>query len=123
MVAAVVWLVVVVGALASLLVLTGWATLPSTGRRAVGSPSRGRADVAQALAGARWSAAHDEQDGVTRILLRRSTTGPDGWPLVLEERVFTTIPASAPDWEPRFTEAMAQARYRCEYLNTEDTAG
>jgi hypothetical protein len=122
-VAAVVWLVVVVVALAALLVLTGWVTLPSTGRRAVGSAPRDRAAVAHALADARWSAAHDEQDGVTRILLRRSCTGPDGWPLVLEERVFATIPASAPDWEPRFTEAMAQARYRCEYLNTEDTAG
>ena len=123
MVAAVVWLVVVVVALGALLVWTGRLTLPSTGRRAVGPAPRDRAVVTQALAAARWSAAHDEQDGVTRVLLRRSATGPDGWPLVLEERVFTTFPASAPDWEPRFTEAMAQARYRCEYVNTEDTAG
>ena len=120
-VAAVVWLFVVVVALAAFLVLTGRVTLPSTGRRAV--PPAPRQQVAQALAGARWSAAHDEQDGTTRVLLRRSCTGPDGWPVVLEERVFVTIPSSAPDWEPRFTEAMAQARYRCEYLNTEDAAG
>ena len=123
MVAAVVWLVVVVVALAAFLVLTGRATLPSTGRRALRPSPRSRHEMAQALARARWSAAHDEQEGVTRVLLRRSCTGPDGWPVVLEERVFATIPASAPDWEPRFTEAMAQARYRCEYLNTEDTAG
>jgi hypothetical protein len=120
---AVLWLLVVVGALAAFLVLTGRATLPSTGRREAALAPRRRAEMAQALAVARWSPAHDERDGVTRVLLRRSCTGPDGWPLVLDERVFATIPASAPDWEPRFTEAMAQARYRCEYLNTEDAAG
>jgi hypothetical protein len=119
------WLLVVVVALAALVVLLGRATLPAlpAGRRGTRLPPRRRAEVASALAGARWSAAHDEQDGVTRVLLRRSCTGADGWPLVLEERVFATIPAAAPDWEPRFTEAMAQARYRCDYLNTEDAAG
>jgi hypothetical protein len=42
---------------------------------------------------------------------------------VLEERVFATIPAADPAWEPRFTEAMARARFRCDYLNAEDAAG
>ena len=31
--------------------------------------------------------------------------------MVLVDRVFATIPASDPDWEPRFTEAMAQAPF------------
>jgi hypothetical protein len=119
------WLLVLVVALAALAVLVGRATTPAllTGRRGVRLPGRQRAQLARTLEAARWAAAHDEQDGVTRVLLRRSCTGPDGWPLVLEERVFVTIPASVPDWEPRFTEAMAQARFRCDYLNTEEAAG
>jgi hypothetical protein len=119
------WLLVLVAALAVLAVLLGRATTPAlpTGRRGVRLPARERARFARALETARWAAAHDEQDGTTRVLLRRSCTGPDGWPLVLEERVFATIEASDPDWEPRFTEAMAQARFRCDYLNTEEAAG
>jgi len=124
-IAALAWLLVVVLALAALVVLLGRATLPAlpAGRRGVRLPPRRRAEVARTLEEARWSAAHDERDGMTRVLLRRSCTGPDGWPLVLEDRVFATFPTSDPDWEPRFTEAMAQARFRCEYLNTEDAAG
>ena len=118
-------LVLAVVALAALLVLLGRAVLPAgPGEgRGLRLPVGRRAEVARAIAGARWSAAHDEHDGVTRVLLRRSCTGVDGWPLVLEERVLTTIPSSAPDWEPRFTEAMAQARFRCAYLNAEESAG
>ena len=119
------WLLVLVAALALLGVLVARATTPAlpTGRRGLRLPGRQRAELARTLDAARWAAAHDEQDGVTRVLLRRSCTGPDGWPLVLEDRVFDTIPASDPDWEPRFTEAMAQARFRCDYLNTEEAAG
>jgi hypothetical protein len=119
------WLLVLVAALAALAVLVGRATMPAlpSGRRGVRLPARERAQVARALETARWAVAHDEQDGATRVLLRRACTGPDGWPLVLEERVFAAIPASDPDWEPRFTEAMAQARFRCDYLNTEEAAG
>ncbi len=118
-------LVVAVLALAALVTLLGRAVLPAglEGRPGARLPARRRAEMAQAIAGARWTAAHDEQDGVTRVLLRRSCTGPDGWPLVLEERVLAVIPSSDPDWEPRFTEAMAQARFRCDYLNAEDAAG
>jgi hypothetical protein len=118
-------LLALVLALAALVVLLGRATTPAlpTGRRGIRLPARQRAELARSLEAARWAAAHDEQDGVTRVLLRRSCTGPDGWPLVLEDRVFATIPASDPDWEPRFTEAMAQARFRCDYLNTEEAAG
>jgi hypothetical protein len=124
-VGALLWLVVLVAALAVVAVLVGRATTPAlpSGRRGLRLPARARAEVARSLATARWAAAHDEQDGATRVLLRRSCTGPDGWPLVLEERVFATIPASDPDWEPRFTEAMAQARFRSDYLNTEEAAG
>jgi len=124
-IAALAWLLVAIVGLAAVVVLVGRATLPAlpTGRRGERLPPRQREEFARALATARWAAAHDEQDGVTRVLLRRSCTGPDGWPLVLEDRVLATIPASDPDWEPRFTEAMAQARYRCDYLNTEDAAG
>lgn len=125
MVGALAGVVLAILALAALVVLLGRAVLPAgpvVGRGAW-LPSRRRAEVAASIAGARWSAAHDERDGVTRVLCRRSCTGPDGWPLVLEERVLTTIPSSDPDWEPRFTEAMAQARFRCDYLNTEESAG
>ncbi|SEO80083.1 hypothetical protein [Trujillonella endophytica] len=83
-------------------------------------PRRDRARMAEAVAGARWAPAHDEVDGHTRVLLRRSCTGLDGLPVVLEERIFTVFPADDPAWEGRFTEAMAGARYRCGYLNEEE---
>ncbi len=67
-----------------------------------------------------WAPAHDEVDGLTRVLLRRSCTGPDGLPVVLEDRVFATFPADDPAWEARFTEAMAGARFRCGYLDAEE---
>jgi hypothetical protein len=63
---------------------------------------------------------HDEVDGATRILLRRSYTGLDGHPAVLEERVLQSFPADDPAWEARFTEGMAAARFRCSYLNSEE---
>ncbi|MFC4693251.1 MULTISPECIES: hypothetical protein [Geodermatophilus] len=72
---------------------------------------------------ARWAPAHDEVDGRTRVLLRRSYPGPDGVPVVLEDRVFAAFPADDPAWEARFTEAMAGARFRCSYLDAEDSAG
>jgi hypothetical protein len=119
------WLLVVIVALAALVVLLGRATLPAlpSGRRGDRLPHRQRAEFARAVAGARWAAAHDEHDGVTHVLIRRSCTGPDGLPLVLEERDFASFPADDPLWEARFTEAMAQARYRCDYLNAEEAAG
>jgi hypothetical protein len=81
---------------------------------------RRRTELAEAVARARWVPAHDEVDGETRVLLRRCYTGLDGLPAVLEERVFQTFPATDPAWEVRFTEAMANARFRCGYLNTEE---
>ena len=82
-----------------------------------------RAQLADAVARARWAPAHDEVDGVTRVLLRRSYVGPDGLPVVLEDRVYTAFPAADPAWETRFTEAMSGARFRCSYLNAEESAG
>ena len=79
--------------------------------------------LAHAVARARWAPAHDEVDGETRVLLRRSYTGPDGLPVVLEDRVYTTFASADPAWEVRFTEAMSGARFRCSYLNAEDSAG
>jgi hypothetical protein len=84
-------------------------------------PAGDRAWVAEQIARARWAPAHDEVDGTTRILLRRGYTGLDGHPAVLEERVFATFPSDDPAWEARFTEGMANARYRCTYLNAEDS--
>ena len=83
-------------------------------------PDRERAEIAAAIAGARWSPGHDEVAGSTRIVLRKSYTGLDGHPVVLEERVLETFPADDPAWEARFTEAMSTARYRCAYLNAEE---
>jgi hypothetical protein len=83
-------------------------------------PSRQRAELAAAVARARWVPAHDEVDGTTRILVRRTYTGLDGLPVVLDERVLETFPAQDPAWEAHFTEAMSTARYRCTYLNAEE---
>jgi hypothetical protein len=86
-------------------------------------PARNRELVAEAIARARWVPGHDEVDGQTRVLLRRTYTGLDGRPQVLEERVLETFSAQDPSWEARFTEAMSRARFRCTYLNGEEQAG
>ncbi len=86
-------------------------------------PVRDRVWQQQAIAAARWTTAHDEVDGVTRVLLQRTCTGLDGRPEVLEQRVFETFPAQDPLWEARFTEAMSNARFRCRYLNAEEEQG
>ena len=51
-----------------------WSTRPAlrTGSGSTRLPARARAEVAAPVGQARWTAAHDEVDGVTRILLRRS---------------------------------------------------
>ena len=83
-------------------------------------PGRQRAELAMAIAQARWTPGHDETDGVTRVLVRKSYSGLDGLPAVLEERVIETFPAGDPAWEALFTEAMSRARFRCQYLNAEE---
>jgi len=85
-------------------------------------PPRQRAELAQSIAHARWAPAHDEVEGTTRVLVRRSYVGLDGRPVVLEDRVLETFPATDPAWEALFTEAMSKARFRCEYLNAEESA-
>jgi hypothetical protein len=106
-----------------LFVVAGWAIYTAL-RRAAGGPgalpARERAELAAAITQARWTPAHDEVDGTTRVLVRRSYTGLDGQPVVLEERVLETFPAQDPAWEALFTEAMSKARFRCSYLNTEE---
>ena len=109
-----------------LLVLGGWAAWtalrsgpPGSGRPSL--PPRPRAQLAAAIAQARWEPGHDEVDCVTRVLVRRTYTGLDGFPTVLEERVLESFPAADPAWEALFTEAMAKARYRCTYLNAEES--
>jgi hypothetical protein len=84
-------------------------------------PAGARAELAAAIAAARWAPAHDEVDGANRVLVRKSYTGLDGRPGVLEERVLATFPADDPEWEVRFIEGMSQARFRCTYLNAEES--
>jgi hypothetical protein len=97
----------VVALVVGLLVVGGWVfwnALRSDASASVGRgvlPPRARAELAGAIAQARWQPAHDEVDGVTRVL--------------------ETFPAADPAWEARFTEAMAKARYRCAYLNAEES--
>jgi hypothetical protein len=121
--------VVLVLVLLGLLVLGAWAywrawrgpradVLPSG---VVGAlPPGRRAELAAAIASARWVPAHDEVDGQTRVLVRKTYTGLDGRPEVLEERVIDTFPSTDPAWEVRFIEGMSQARFRCTYLNAEE---
>jgi hypothetical protein len=115
---------VLVVLLLGLLFLGGWAAWTAWRGAAPGRlPSRDRAELAAAIGRARWVPGHDEVDGVTRVLLRRACTGLDGRPEVLEERVLETFPAQDPAWEALFTEAMARARFRCTYLNAEESRG
>jgi len=113
---------VLVVLLVGLLVLGAWTAWTAWGGAAPGRlPTRERAELAAAIGQARWMPGHDEVDGVTRVLLRRSYTGLDGRPAVLEERVLETFPAQDPAWEALFTEAMSRARFRCAYLNAEES--
>jgi hypothetical protein len=97
-----------------------WTAVRGGGRGTGALPTRERAEIAAAIAQARWVPGHDEVDGTTRVLVRRAYTGPDGHPVVLEERVLESFPADAPAWEALFTEAMSKARFRCSYLNSEE---
>lgn len=87
----------------------------SAGRRRIAAGTRRRA-----VATARWVAGHDEVGGRTRVLLQRAAPDRDGSREVLEQRVFREFPADDPLWEARFTEAMSEARFRCEVLNGEE---
>jgi hypothetical protein len=121
MVVALVELALVLGVLA-FLVVVGRALWSALQRDADGPlPARQRAELAAAIAQARWAPGHDEVAGETRILVRRAYTGPAGRPEVLEERVLETFSAQDPAWEARFTEAMSAARFRCAYLNAEES--
>lgn len=105
-----------------LLALGGWAAWTAWREAAPGRlPSRQRRELAAAIERAHWVPGHDEVGGVTRVLLRRTYPGLDGHPAVLEERVLETFPAQDPAWEALFTEAMARARFRCTYLNAEES--
>jgi hypothetical protein len=111
--------------LLALLALGAWAAWRATrgelGRQQGSAlPALRRAELAAAIAEARWVPGHDEIDGTTRVLVRRTYTGLDGHPVVLEERVLETFPAADPAWEGLFTEAMSRARLRCAYLNAEE---
>ncbi len=105
-----------------LFVTVGWALWTALQRGNGGPlPSRQRAELAAAISQARWVPGHDEVEGTTRVLVRRTYTGLDGMPVVLEERVLQSFPAQDLAWEARFTEAMAAARFRCDYLNAEES--
>jgi len=118
--------VVVIALVLGLLAYGGWVFWRALQPDPAGAAGRGRlpprprAELAAAIAQARWQPGHDEVDGATRVLLRRSYTGLDGRPAVLEERVLESFPAGDPAWEALFTEAMARARFRCAYLNAEE---
>jgi hypothetical protein len=116
-------LVVILGVLSLLIVgaIALWRALQGDAAGVARLPARPRAELASAIAAARWAPAHDEVEGSTRVLVRRAYTGLDGRPVVLEDRVLETFPAQDPAWEARFTEAMASARFRCMYLNAEES--
>lgn len=100
-------------------VVSLWAAMRSP-REGGHLSERDRLWLADQIARARWAPAHDEREGLTRVLLRRSYLGLDGKPAVLDERVLESFPATDPAWEAHFTEAMARARFRCTYLNAEE---
>lgn len=118
-------LVVVVLGLVAAVAWGGWVAFRALSAERTGTPTlpaRQRAELAAAIERAQWVPAHDEVDGLTRVLVRRTYVGLDGRPVVLDERVLETFPARDPAWEARFTEAMARARFRCAYLNAEESS-
>jgi hypothetical protein len=118
-------LVVLVLGLLAAVAWGGWVAFRALSAERAGTPAlpaRQRAELAAAIARAQWVPGHDEVDGVTRVLVRRAYVGLDGHPAVLDERVLETFPAQDPAWEARFTEAMSRARFRCAYLNAEESS-
>lgn len=64
---------------------------------------------------ARWETHTESGGGQTSVIVRRvATTGVE-----LGRQVVATIPDSAPDWELRYHEAMAEARSRLAALNAQ----
>jgi hypothetical protein len=66
-----------------------------------------------------WRAAHWSKRGRTHVGVQRALQLPNGREDVIERREMTSIPDDAPDYELRFSDAMAAARVRAEVLNAE----
>lgn len=81
------------------------------------------AQRARELEQARWKAAHYELDGVTHVVVQKTVPGVTGDPEVVDRREVRTVHPDDPHWEATFTDAMADARVRAEYLNAEESAG
>lgn len=65
--------------------------------------------------GARWETHTESGGGQTSVVVRRvATTGAE-----LGRQVVAVIPDSAPDWEVRYHEAMAEARSRLAALRAQ----
>ena len=115
---------VLVALVLALFVVAGWAIWGALRRASAGPavlPARQRAELAAAIAHARWAPGHDEVDGVTRVLVRRAYTGLDGQPVVLEERVLETFPAGTRRGRRSSPRRCRSARFRCAYLNAEES--
>ncbi len=70
----------------------------------------------QALAGARWQAAHRSDGARTVVVVERVVPGRPGPDGVLEERVIGELDDADPDWEVHFAELMGRARVRAAAL-------
>jgi hypothetical protein len=85
------------------LVIVGGACWLVLRRLALAAPRR-----ASLEAGARWETHTESRDGVTSVLVRRVATNG----VELGRQVIGAIPDTAPDWDTRYHEAMAEARSR-----------
>jgi hypothetical protein len=67
--------------------------------------------------GSRWETHTESGGGQTSVVVRRvATTGAE-----LGRQLVATIPDSAPDWELRYHEAMAEARSRLAALKSQSS--
>lgn len=83
-------------------------------RRMISPGGSGQASAALEK-GARWETHTESGGGQTSVVVRRvATTG-----VVLGRQVVAAIPDSAPDWELRYHEAMAEARSRLAALRAQ----
>ena len=67
----------------------------------------------------RWRAAHWSSPARTHVGVQCAVERADGRTDVVDRREMTSIPDDAPDYELRFSDAMAAARVRADVLNAE----
>jgi hypothetical protein len=91
-----------------------------SGRRAGPPPALIRPGARAGAWQGAWQAGHYAEGGQTHVVVERVYADADGLRRAADRRKVAAVDDDAPDWELRFSEAMAAARVRAEVLNAEE---